>query len=89
MNCTTMKQKAYRRLAFFEMRTETVDQLVSLPWRTLVLCHFEEKIRTTPKIHTLIAITFVRIELQLTLVWCIAGLTTGEYDPEERQRARE
>ena len=46
---TTMKQKAYGTpLASSEMHTETVDQLVSLPWRAVILRHFEE-LRTTPK----------------------------------------
>ena len=66
-----MKQKAYETLAFSEMQTETVDQLVSLPWRAVV------------------AIPYVRTELQLRLAWCMTGVTMGEYDSEERKRTKE
>ena len=44
--------------------------------------------RTTPKIHALIAIPYVRTDLQLKFAWCIIGLTRGEYDPEERKRSK-
>ena len=64
---------------------ETIDQLVSLPRRAVVLWHFEEKMRTTPKIHALIAIPHARTELQLMFAWCMTGLTQGEYDTEERK----
>ena len=75
---TTMKQKAYGNLVSSEMHAETIDQLVSLPWRAVVLRHFEEEMRTTPKIHALIAITYTRTELQLRSAWCImTGMTRG------------
>ena len=37
---------------------ETVDQLVRLAWRAVVLRHFEEEMRITPKIQALIAIPY-------------------------------
>ena len=40
------------------------------------------------KIHALIAIPYVRTELQLRFAWCIIGLTRGEYDLEERIRSK-
>ena len=55
---TELKQKAYGTLVSSEMHAETIDQLVSLPWRAVVLRHFEEEMRTTPKIHTLIAVPY-------------------------------
>ena len=72
-----------------EMHAETIDQLVSLPWRAMVLRHFEEKMRTTPKIHALIAIPYVRTELQLRFAWCMTGLRREEYDSEESKRSKE
>ena len=54
-----------------------------------MLRHFEEEMRTTPKIHALIAITYVRTELQLRFAWCMTGLTREEYDSEERKRSKE
>ena len=66
---TTKKQKAYGTLVSSEMHAETIDQLLSLPWRAVVLRHFEEEVRTTPKIHALIAILYVRTELQLRFAW--------------------
>ena len=45
--------------------------------------------RTTPKIHALIAVPYVRTELQLRFAWCMIGLTHGEYDSEERKRSKE
>ena len=62
---TTMKQMAFVTLVSSEMQAETVDQLVSLPWRAVVLSHFEKEMQTTQKIHALIAISYVRTELQL------------------------
>ena len=87
MQGTTMKQKAYGTLVSYEMQTETIEQLVSLPWRAVVLRYFEEEMRTTTKIHALIAITYVRTELQLRFAWCMTdtGTDTGEYDSEERK----
>ena len=82
---TTMKQKAYGTLISYE----TVDKLVSLPWRAVVLRHFEEEMRTTPKTHALLAIPYVRTELQFRFAWCMTGLTMGEYDLEERKKPKE
>ena len=82
---TTLKQKAYGTLVSSEMHAETIEQLVSLPWRAVVLRYFEEEMRTTPKIHALIAIPYVRTGLQLRFAWCMTGLTRGEYDSEERK----
>ena len=53
---TTLKQKAYRTLASSEMQAETIEQLVSLPWKAVVLRYFEEEMRTTPRVHALIAV---------------------------------
>ena len=89
MQGTTMKQKAYGTLASSEMHAETIDQWVSLPWRAVVLRFFEEKMRTTPKIHALIAVSYVRTELQLRFAWCMIGLTRGEYDSEKKKRSKE
>ena len=75
---TTLKQKADGTLALSEMQAETIEQLVSLPWKAVVLRYFEEEIRTTPKIHALIAVPYVRTELQLRFAWCMIGLTRGE-----------
>ena len=88
MQDTTLKQKPYGTLVLSEMHAETIEQLVSLPWRTVVLRYFEEETRTTPKIHALIAIPYVRTELQLRCGWCRTGLTRGEYDSEERKRSK-
>ena len=44
-----------RTLASSEMQAETIEQLVSLPWKAVVLRYFEEEMRTTPRIHALIA----------------------------------
>ena len=44
-----MKQKAYGTLVSSEMHSETIHQLVSLPWRAVVSRHFEERMRTTSK----------------------------------------
>ena len=62
---TTHKQKAYGTLASSEMQAETIEQLVSLPWKAVVLRYFEEEMRTTPRIHALMAVPYVRTELQL------------------------
>ena len=86
---TTLKQKAHRALASSEMQAKTIEQLVSLPWKAVVLRYFEEEMRTTPKIHALIAVPYVRTELQLRFAWCMIGLTRGEYDSEERKRSKE
>ena len=45
--------------------------------------------RTTPRIHALIAVPYVRTELQLRFAWCMIGLTREEYDSEERKRSKE
>ena len=72
---TTLKQKAYGTLASPEMQAETIEQLVSLPWKAVVLRYFEEEMRTTPKIHALMAVPYVRTESQLRFAWCMTGLT--------------
>ena len=53
-----------------------------------MLRYFEEEMRTTPKIQALIAIPYVRTELQLRFAWCMIGLTRGEYISEERKRSK-
>ena len=89
MQGTTLNQKACGTQVSSEMHAETIEQLVSLPWRAVVLRFFEEEMRTTPKIHALIAVPYVRTELQLRFAWCMIGLTRGEYDSEERKRSNE
>ena len=84
---TTLKQKAYGTLASSDV--EAIEQLVSLPWKAVVLRYFEEEMRTTPRIHALVAVPYVRTELQLRLAWCMMGLTREEYDSEERKRSKE
>ena len=86
---TTLKQKAYGTLASSEMQAETIEQLVSLPWKAVVLRYFAEEMRTTPIIHALMAVPYVRTELQLRFACCMMGLTRGEYDSEERKRSKE
>ena len=86
---TTLKQKAYRTLASSEMQAETIEQLVSLPWKAVVLKYFEEEMRTAPRIHALMAVHYVRTELQLRFAWCMMGVTRREYDSEERKRSKE
>ena len=86
---TTLKQKAYGTLASVEMQAETIEQLVSLPWKAVALRYYEEEMRTTPRIHALMAVPYVRTELQLRFAWCMMGLTRGEYDSEERKRSKE
>ena len=85
---TTLKQKAYGTLVLSEIHAETIEQLVSLPWRAVVLRYFEEEMRTTPKVHALIATPYVRTELQLRFAWCMIGLTRAEYDSEEIKRSK-
>ena len=53
---TTLKQKAYGTLASSEIQAEMMEQLVSLPWKAVVLRYFEEEMRTTPRIHALVAV---------------------------------
>ena len=72
-----------------EMQAETIEQLVSLPWKAVVFRYFEEEMRTTPRIHALMAVPYVRTELQLRFAWCMMGLTRGEYDSEERKMSKE
>ena len=86
---TFMKQRAYRTLASSEMHAEPVDQLVILPWRAVSLRNFEKGMRTNSEVHALIAITYVRTEVQIRLTWCLAGLTTEKYDSEERKRSKD
>ena len=86
---TTLKQKAYGTLASSEIQAETMEQLVSLPWKAVLLRYFEEEMRTAPRIHALMAVPYVRTELQLRFAWCMMGLTRKEYDSEERKRSKE
>ena len=71
------------------MQAETIEQLVSLPWKAVVLKYFEEEMRTAPRIHAHMAVPYVRTELQLRFAWCMMGLTRGENDSEERKRSKE
>ena len=87
MQGTTLKQKAYKTLVSSEMHAETIEQLVSLPWRAIR--YFDEEMRTMPKIQALIAIPYARTDPQLRFAWCMIGLTRGEYDSEERERSKE
>ena len=89
MEGTTLKQKAYETLASSEIQAETMEQLVSLPWKAVVLRYIEEEMRTTPRIHDLVAVPYVRTELQLRFAWCMMGLTREEYHSEERKRSKE
>ena len=86
---TTLKQKAYGTLASSEIQAETMEQLVSLRWKAVVLRYFEEEMRTAPRIHALMAVPYVRTELQLRFAWCMMGLTLEEYDSEEWKRSKE
>ena len=88
MQGTALKKKAYGTLVLSEMHAETIEKLVSLPCKAVVLRYFEEEMRATPKIDALIAIPYVRTELQLRFAWCMIGLTRGEYDSEERKRSK-
>ena len=78
MQGTTLKQKACGTLVSSKIHAEMIEQLVSLPWRAVVLRYFEEEMGTTPKIHALIVIPYVRAELQLRFAWCMIGLTREE-----------
>ena len=89
MQGTTLKQKAYGTQASSEMQAEPIEQLVSLPCKAVVLPYFEEEMMTTTNIHALIAVPYVRTELQLRFAWCMIGLTRGKYDSEERKRSKE
>ena len=53
---TAMKKKPSGTLISSKMHTETVDHLVSLPWRAVVLRQFEEEKRITPNLPALKAI---------------------------------
>ena len=86
---TTLKQKAYGTLASSEMQAETIEQLVNLPWKAVVLRYFKEEMRTTQRIHALMALPYVRTELQLRFAWCMMGLTCVEYESEEKKRSKE
>ena len=86
---TTLKQKAYGTLASSEIQAETMEQLVSLPWKAVVLRYFEEEMRTAARIYALMAVPYVRTELQLRFAWCMMGLNRKEYDSEERKRSKE
>ena len=71
------------------MQAETIEQLVSLPWKAVVLRYFEEEMRITPRIHALIAVPYVRTVLQLRFACCMIGLTREDYGSEERKRPKE
>ena len=86
---TTLNQKAYGTLASSEIQAETMEQLVSLPWKAVVLWYFEEEMRTAPRIHALMAVPYVRTELHLRFAWYMMGLTRKEFDSEERKRSKE
>ena len=86
---TALKEKAYGTFASSELQAETMEQLVSLPWKAVVLRYFEEEMRTAPRIHALMAVPYLRTELQLRFAWCMMGLTREEYDSEERKRSKE
>ena len=88
MQGTTLKQKAHGTLLSSEMHAETIEQLVSLPWRAVVLRFFEEEMRSTPKIHALIAVPYVRTELQLRFAWCLIGLIRGNMIQKKRKDQR-
>ena len=77
--------KAYGTLVSSEMHAKTVFHLVSLPWKAVILRHFEKEMRTTPKLHALIAVPCVRTDLQLRFAWCTMGLTMGVYDSDKRK----
>ena len=62
---TTLKQKTYGTLASSEMQAETIEQLMNLPWNAVLLRYFEEEMRTTPRINALMAVPYVRTDLQL------------------------
>ena len=89
MQGTTLQQKAYGSLASSEIQAEMMEQLVSLPWKAVVLRYFEEEMRTAPRIHALIAVPHVRTELQLRFAWFLMGLTREEYYFEELKRIKE
>ena len=55
----------------------------------MVLKYFEEEMRTAPRIHALMAVPYLRTELQLRFAWCMVGLTREEYDSEERKMSKE
>ena len=86
MQGTTRKQKTYGTLVSSEKHVERIEQLVSLPWRAVVLRYFEEEMRTMSKIHALITIPYVRTELQLRFAWCMIGLTQGEKEKYRKRR---
>ena len=54
-----------------------------------MLRHFEEEMRTTTKIHALIAKPYVRTVLQLRFAWCMTGLTKEEDVSEGRKILKE
>ena len=55
----------------------------------MILPHFKDKMRTTPKVQDLTAIPCVRTELQLRFAGCMTGLTIGVYNSEERKWSKE
>ena len=86
---TRMKRNAYIALVSSGIHTETVEQLVRSVCRAVVLGDFGNEMRTTPKIHALVAIPYIRFELHLRFAWCMTRLTMGEYDSDKRKRSQE
>ena len=89
MQGTTKKQKAYGPFVSSKIHAKTTEELVRLPWRAVVLCHFEERMITSPKKHALIAIPYTRTELQLRFAWRMIGLMREEYESEDRNILKE
>ena len=50
----------------------------------MLLSQFEKEMRSTSKVHPLIAVPYAGSELQLRFTWCLAGLTRYEYDSDEQ-----
>ena len=76
-------------VSLFRNARENSGSFGELSWRAVILHHFEEKMRTTSKIHALTAVPYVRTELQLRFAWCMTGLTMGEYGSEKNKRSKE
>ena len=70
------------------MLAETVNEPVGLACRAVLLSQFANCMRVTPKAYALLAVFYVRTELQFRLKWCMVGLTKGEYDSEVRKRSK-
>ena len=48
-----------------------------------MLGYLETGKRTTTKVYALLAVSYLRTELQLRITWYFAGLTRDEYDSEK------